>query len=133
MPLGFDLAGASPGGLSAVCDILLEKLAGPSLADFFRFAQQKTDARRKAVLCKALMKAVCVRARSGSDIPKFVAAVIEGAELQVQVFTECGFLQEALTLAQKSRTLSEVPCIMQTAQEIGNQQIAKQCVKILRL
>jgi hypothetical protein len=131
-PLGFDLAAACPGGLHAVCEVLLEKLSGQSLADFLRFTQ-KVDPRRKAALCKALMKAVCVRARSGSDVPRFVAAVIEGAELQIQVLTECGFLQEALALAQRSRTLSEVANIMQTAQVLGNQTIAKQCAMILRL
>jgi hypothetical protein len=131
--LGFEIGMKSRAGLEHICTLLLDFLGSQSLSDYFKCVQQKLDPSRGADLCTELMKAVCKRARSSSDVPRFIAAVIETVPLQIHILTECGFLQEALALAKRSRTTSEIKSILRTAEILGNQAIARQCQKLLHV
>jgi hypothetical protein len=60
-------------------------------------------------------------------VPRFVTTVIERVSLQIQVVTECDWLEETFALTQRPRTVSEASNIMQIAELKGNYAMETRC------
>jgi hypothetical protein len=131
--LGIEIAALKEGSMGAVANKVLDKIAGQPLSDFFKQIQMRMDQAKRTVLCAELMKAVCKRATRSRDIPPFILAVIDGIPLQIHVLTECGFLQEALQVAQKTNSRTGIAQIMRTAQVLGNRTIEQRCRRTLNM
>jgi homoserine acetyltransferase len=129
--LGVQISELKPNSMPQVTDLLVDKLAQQSLADFFLGMKGRMDANSYIFVCKSLMRSVFDRAADRRDIPRFVQGVINGVGLQIQILTLLGFLQEALTLAERTANREEIANIGRAAREIGNRRIEGLCARML--
>jgi hypothetical protein len=130
--LGAQVSKLKPRSMQMIVMLLLDKLAGQSLVEYFQVMRQRSDARTYEYLCQEIAKGLRRKPQNAGKIPQFVQKAIVGVPLQLRVLTECGYLHEALQLALLSHNTAKLTTIRATARERGDAAIERKCESCLQ-
>jgi hypothetical protein len=129
--LGLEIAQLKEGAMPVVTDLLLDKLAGQRLGDYFAAMKVRMGHHSYALLCTEMLKAVKGRAADPKDVPRFVVGVVGDRALQVQILVGLEYLPEALAIAEKDKNRQAIALILEAAERRRDGRLAARCRKLI--
>jgi hypothetical protein len=130
--LGLQLIEFRDCNVSTVVDLVLDKL-GTTIAEFFKAMKKQMDNVNYEKLCIAMLRGIKERAANERDVPKFILSVVCGIGLQVRSLGELGFVNDAIELCVKEKSVGELNGLLKMARDCGNKSLESRCVKAMSL